>query len=237
MYQSKNIAGRIFPLALVILLAACSPAAPAQTTPTVDANMIYTAAAQTVQAQLTQSAALTPSATATQEATATLSIPTADSSLPTLALPGSSTQSSTVQPIATLTPIGLTTQSVNPPASAKVFQWISNDPADGTVINAGTKFDIVWTVKNTGTTAWNTSYSYAYFSGDKYFDHLRYNLKDTVNAGATVKVIVDATAPTKSGTYYTWWKMVNDQGQNIGDMDLKITVVQPGETPTVTATP
>ncbi len=240
----KSIAGRIFLLATVLALSACKPAPAAETTPTVDPNMIYTAAAKTVEAQFTKEALANP--TDTEASTETLSAPTADMNLPTQPGPGSQDTtpapagtSALPQPLFTLTPI-TTQSSVKPPVAAKSFQWVSNDPADGTIIVAGTKFDIVWTVKNVGTTAWTTAYSYGYFSGDKFFEHLRYNIKSSVASGSETKVIVDAVAPSKSGTYYTWWKMINDQGQNIGDMDLKIVVVQEGETPkapTATATP
>jgi hypothetical protein len=240
MYLKKSIAGGLLLLAVVLTLSACSSANAAQTTPTVDPNMIYTAAAKTVQAQLTKESLAKP--TETQTPTETLSAPTADMSLPTLA--GPSSQDTPVPgataPIApSLTPLA-TQVGAKPPTAPKSFQWVANDPPDGTTIIAGTKFDIAWKVKNVGTTPWTTGYTYGYFSGDKYFEHTKYNLKASVPPGGEVSVLVDAVAPSASGTYYTWWKMINDQGQNIGDMDLKIVVVQPGETPkapTATATP
>lgn len=230
-------------LATVVALAACNPAPAAQTTPTVDPNMIYTAAAKTVQVQLTQDAALTPSATATEEATATLSVPTADTNLPTLAGPGSTTQqpaagAATATPLFTIGPVA-TQQGAKPPSSApKGYQWISNDPADGTAFETGQKFDIVWTVKNTGTTTWTTDYVYKYIYNDKFSEKLSYKLKADVKAGETVDLIVDAVAPSTPGTYKTWWKLYDPQGVAIGDMDLSIVVVKPGTTPTPpTATP
>lgn len=242
MYLLKPTAGKIALLLLAIALglAACSPKAPATPeSPTVDPNTIYTAAAQTVEARITQQAAM---ATATPEPTATEAIPTADLSLPTMALPGSEgTQEIPGQPqaVASLTPlapIAPTQSNAVAAAPSKGFQWISNDPADGTIMVAGTKFDIAWRVKNTGTATWTTKYSYAYFSGDKFFESTRYNLKADVKPGEEVTVRVDATVPSKSGTYYTWWKLINDQGQNIGDMDVRIVSVQANETPKPTAT-
>jgi hypothetical protein len=242
MYLSKKIAGQMFLLlAGMLLLAACSPATPAS--PTIDANMIYTAAAQTVQAQMTQEAALNPSPTATLEPTATEAIPTANTNLPTLpgvGTPGAGLPTQALPGVPTLTPMGAVPATAMPAAS-RGFQWVSNDPADDSVVEAGSKFDIAWTIKNAGTTTWTTSYTYSYFSGNKFFEKTRYNLKAEVKPGEEVTVLVDAVAPSKSGSYYTWWKLTNDQGQNIGDMDLRITVVKPGETAaptaTVTATP
>ena len=246
MYLLKNLAGRtLFVLVLISMLAACNPASAGQTTPTVDPNTIYTAAASTVQAQLTQNAALTPSATATEELTQTLAVPTADKTLPTRSLPGYQTQlapvtTQSVSPLASLTPFGgLATQSGSkPPIAQRVFQWLSNDPTDGTIIEAGTRFDIIWKVKNIGTTPWTTNYVYEHFLNAKFFEKTSYKLKNEVKPGAETTIVVDAMAPSTTGRYSTWWKLKNEQGQNIGDMTLDIVVVQPGETAQpATATP
>ncbi len=238
MYTPKTKAGTaLLFLVLVSLLAACSPGQAAQTTPTMDPNMIYTAAAQTVQAQFTQNALLTPSATATQESTPTLAVPTIDTSLPTLPAPGSVTQAApgAVLPAVTLTPMTVV-QPTSAVPSRITAQWVKNDPADNTIVLAGTKFDIAWTIKNIGTTTWNTNYSYGYLSGAKYFERLTYNFRKEVKPGEEVTILVDAIAPSTSGSYYTWWKIKDDQGNNIGDVDLTITVVQPNETPKTTPT-
>lgn len=239
MYQHKTKAGAaLLILVMAGLLAACGAPA-AQPTSTMDPNLIYTAAAQTVQAQFTQAAALTPSPTATEAATATLAVPTIDTSLPTLPGPGSSTQASTsavAAPVVTLTPLGAALPTSAAAPSRVTAQWVKNDPPDGTIVLAGTKFDIAWTVKNSGTTTWNTKYSYGYLSGDKYFEKLVYSLPKEVKPGEEITILVDAIAPSKSGTYYTWWKIKDDLGNNIGDVDLTITVAQPNETPKTTAT-
>jgi hypothetical protein len=242
MYQPRpKAATALLILILVSLLTACNPPAAEQPTSTMDPNMIYTAAAQTVQAQFTQNAALTPSATATLESTATLTVPTFDTTLPTLPAVGSITQQATLAPgglppIVTLTPL-TNAQPTLPAANTRITaQWVKNDPPDGTIILAGTKFDIAWTIKNTGTTTWNTNYTYGYLSGAKYFEKLNYNFRKEVKPGEEVTILVDATAPSTSGSYYTWWKIKDDTGQNIGDVDLTITVVKANETPKTTQT-
>lgn len=237
MYQHKTKAGAALVLIIMAsLLAACGAPA-AQPTSTMDPNLIYTAAAQTVQAQFTQAAALTPSPTATEAATATLAVPTINTSLPTLPGPGSATQASTsaVAPIVTLTPMGAI-QPTKANVVAYTAQWVKNDPPDGAIILAGTKFDIAWTIKNTGTTTWNTNYSYGYLSGAKYFEKLTYNLRQEVKPGEEITILVDAIAPSTSGSYDTLWAILNDSGSAIGFVNLPIVVVQPNETPKVTAT-
>lgn len=240
MLRKQRGVGLIALIAGSLILTACGSAQATATTPTIDANMIYTSAAMTVAAQLTQNAALTPKPSNTPEATATQPIPTADTTLPTLPLPGAATLAPVSPGIPTLTPPA----AANPvqPGLPKGYQWISNDPADNTVFVAGTKFDIVWRVKNTGTTTWNTNYTFTHFSGSKFFEKVTYKLRGPVAPGEETSLIVDAIAPAKSGTYYTWWKLKDDMGGGVGDMDLTIIVVQPGETPaaataTVTPTP
>ncbi len=242
MYQLRTKGSTALLLIIVVsLLSACGPTQAAQPTSTLDPQMIYTAAAQTVQAQFTQAALLTPSPTATQEATATLAVPTIDTSLPTLPGPGSVTLAPTLaapgSAIVTLTLMANALPTTAPASNSRVTaQWVKNDPSDGAVILAGTKFDIAWTIKNTGTTTWNTNYTYGYLSGAKYFERLSYNFRKEVKPGEEVTILVDAVAPSTSGSYYTWWKIKDDQGNNIGDVDLTITVVQPNETPKTTPT-
>lgn len=123
-------------------------------------------------------------------------------------------------------------------AAADKATWVANDPPDNALVTTGAKFDITWTMKNSGTTAWNTKYSIRYFSGNIIMEHKQFDFRAAVNPGDTGNFIVDAIAPSKPGTYSVWWKMTNDLGQNFGDMSLTIKVVSPGTTAEAdTATP
>ena len=122
------------------------------------------------------------------------------------------------------------------PAADKAT-WISNDPPDSALVVTGAKFDITWQMKNSGTTTWTTKYVIRYFSGNIIMKHNEFHFRSDVAPGAIGNFIVDAEAPSKTGTYNTWWKMTNDLGQNFGDMSLTIVVVNEGETPAPTPTP
>ncbi|NPV57752.1 MAG: hypothetical protein HPY76_13940 [Anaerolineae bacterium] len=214
---------------LIIGLAACAPGGAAE--PTLDPNVIYTAAAQTVAAQLTNEAALNPTATFTPlPPTPTFTLVVEQTAFPTLPLPGT--------PVFTLAPLpGLATATPNLPTTPDKAQWIENYPPDGAQVVTNARFDIIWTVKNVGTTTWNTKYTVQFFSGKKLAEKTSYNFREETAPNNETRIIVDAVAPSTAGEYFSWWKLQNDQGVNFGDVDITIVVVKPGATDTPTKTP
>jgi len=230
MTMIQKSTGLLLLLAAVLLLAACRPAQALEPTP--DADMIRTAAVLTVEAELTEQALSNPTPTNTDTPTPE---PTATSDIPTLMPLSLETQSSenggptAAQPSATQAP---------PPASSVPDKatWISNIPADGAVLQPGQKFEIRWTVRNTGSTTWNTSYTIRFFSGNINTVKNTYNFRGETKPESTVELIVEAVAPTAPGEYYTWWKLTNDQGVNFGDVDLYIKV-EGAVVPTATSNP
>jgi hypothetical protein len=182
-------------LVLAGLLAACSGSPTAQ--PTVDANAIFTAAAQTVQAQLTVAAVANPTATLTPAPTevptllptvppeATIAVvpaeptvaggnPTA-AGIPTLSImltPGTT-------PVSLTTPLALAT--LPPIVTATTVQTttdrgevVDQDPDDNTTVGNNADFDMSWDVKNTGTSNWipgsgncTDGYYIAFAGGDR----------------------------------------------------------------------
>jgi hypothetical protein len=244
MYLLIKRIGGLCILASCLLISACGSAA--TQSPTLDPALIYTSAAQTVEAELTQTDVAGP-ATATITPfpliTDTPGVPTAilgnGAVLPTLPGPQTTDESTTGTPAA---PAPTLAQSAAPtlPKSqaADKATWIANDPPDSALVVTNAKFDITWTMKNSGTTTWNKKYTIRYFSGNIIMEHKTFNFRAVVNPGDNGTFIVDAIAPSKPGTYNVWWKMTNDLGQNFGDMSLTIKVVKPDTTPVAdTATP
>ncbi|MDZ4158238.1 MAG: hypothetical protein U1B80_00470, partial [Anaerolineaceae bacterium] len=93
--KNRNISW-VLCLVCLVSLTACGSPAPIE--PTLDPNAIYTQAAQTVAAQLTQTALVAPTATSTPEPTPTVPEPTPTfPPIPTLELP-----SSALTPVATV---------------------------------------------------------------------------------------------------------------------------------------
>jgi hypothetical protein len=229
MTMIRNSTGLSLLLAAVLLLAACSPTQAPEPTP--DADMIRTAAVMTVEAELTQQALLNPTSTSTNTPTPE---PTATVDIPTLVPLGQETQ--TTDGAGTVPSLATATQAP-PPASTAPDKaaWISNTPADGAVLLPGQRFEIKWTVKNIGTTTWNTSYSVRFFSGNINTVLNSYNFRGETKPDGTAELIVEAIAPSTPGDYFTWWKLTNDQGVNFGDVDLSIKVS--GTAPTATTSP
>ena len=240
----KRIGGLCI-LACCLFITACGSAA--TQSPTLDPALIYTSAAQTVEAELTMTDIAGGPSTATITPfpliTGTPGMPTAilgsGAVLPTLPGPQTTDVSTTGTPAVAAPTLKQATVATLPKSqAADKATWISNDPPDNALVYTDAKFDITWQMKNSGTTTWNKKYTIRYFSGNIIVEHKQYDFRAVVNPGDTGTFIVDAIAPSKAGTYSVWWKMTNDLGQNFGDMSLTIKVVKAGTTPKAdTATP
>ncbi len=221
MSSRKKIAGKIFTILLSLtILAACTGQSGE---PTPDANAIFTAAAETVAAQLSQTAAAKPTNTNTVQPTSTNTIvPTRSNQTITLpALPG---PGSTLPGLSTAQIPALSTATRQPVSTGDKCEWQRNDPADGAVFNPKDSFDLVYSLKNTGTSTWTTSYKLRYYVGDYFTDAREFNLKETVAPGQIGRAVADATAPSTAGTYKATFVLTNDQGVNFCVLDYTFTV-------------
>lgn len=105
--------------------------------------------------------------------------------------------------------------------------WQSQNPEDGTHIDAGAEFDITWYMLNTGTTTWTTDYSMRYFAGTNLMKPgkpTRYNLTKAVEPGETGDCSVDAVAPWEPGTYQMFVFLSNGNDENFSKVDITIVV-------------
>jgi len=208
---SKNKRG----LLVVVLIAAFILSACAAATPTEDPSVKITQIAATIQAEFTQNAALTPSATPTPEATAT---PTMEPPTPTLAI-------TEVSPTATVKP------PVNEQGNVEDKAVYVSDVTipDGTIVKAGSTVVKIWSIRNTGTTTWKTAYRLSYIDGVKDAKEAFYvHLPNEVKPDLSVSVSVTFTAPSNEGTYYSFWRLVNEDGIPFGQVvSMKIVVGNP----------
>jgi hypothetical protein len=220
--MNRFIAGWLA-VALVLVTSACSRA---ETTPTPRPEELYTQAAQTVQAGLTQTAMLQPTSAATQTPAPT------NTTTPTLAATTTSAVSPT-NPVAPTSPR---------PSVADKAEWVSQNPADGAVLAPGQEFTLTWTVKNIGTTTWNTKYQLRYYLANA---ALRFGASDIkfpkeVKPGESLDLTVNMKAPSAGGDYMTIWVLTNDQGVNFYTLTLSIKVsgaAAPTTTQTATSGP
>lgn len=211
MNLKKKLIGINTLLVFSMALTACGPTVtPA---PTVDVNMLFTQAAQTVVAQMTKNA---PTVTPTLAATNT--------PLPSKTPLGGAFP--TLPALATLPPLATSTsQAYNGPDKAL---YITQSPSDYTSVKTGQVFNIIWRLRNTGTTTWTTNYVYRFYSATSKLptNANGYNLPSSVPPNGEVELKVVATAPTSTGTYDTRWVLTNAEGTNFSNFDLTVNVVQ-----------
>lgn len=233
MTRSISIFSTITIIAASLLLAACggTPAEEPAAEPTFDSSMLYTAAAKTVSADMTEQAQNSPTETPRPSATAQVIQPTA---LPTLApaagaatddpnaplpgLPAVNTPAGALPAQNTpAAPVLLVTPTLAAEAPKDKATWAGQNPDDYTVVKSGASFEMIWSLLNTGVTTWTTDYSYQYWGGSEgctlYSPSKTYYLTTPVPPGGKVRIKVPMTAPMGKGTCQQRWVMVNADGQ------------------------
>jgi len=184
----RNIVLLIF-MVLFLFLTGCG----GDDEPPFDINAAYTAAAETIGAQLTLQALEQPPAT------------------PTFTLPPATpTPTNTlVAHTATYTP---TTASA-PPAlptfsQCDVADFIDDITIpDGTEMAPGTVFTKTWKIKNIGTCTWNANYRIIFYFGEPMSIGQSFPLTtEEIENGEFLNVSINMTAPLAAGEYFSHWR-------------------------------
>jgi len=201
---------------VVILMAAALTACGSGSTPvpTTDVGAIFTFAASTMNAQLNdqgtqtaQAASPTPLVTFTPLPTfpvIPLSTPFSVGTASGAALPTTSTGGSTIGSTA----VGCDNST-----------YLSETPPnDGTQFTAGDTFKKGWGLKNSGTCAWNSGYSFVFITGDQMGgkDIVLSKSADFTDPGNSNTFIVPLQAPATAGEYKGYWQMKNATGTAFG---------------------
>jgi hypothetical protein len=149
----------------------------------------FTAAAQTVEVELT-GAALTQAAGGSTATNTPLAV--------------TATLTSTLAP--TITP--------PPPTATQICdlaQYITDvNVPDGTVFAPDATFTKTWRLKNIGVCAW-TGYSLVFDNGDS-MGGLSPTAIGTVNPGQEIDISIGLTAPASNGSYRGYWRLRNASG-------------------------
>ncbi len=201
------------------LLGACKPAPTPE--PTLDPNVIFTQAAETVAAQLTRTALSLPTATNTLQPTPTFTA--------TVQLPTATTDATTTN----LTPASTTVSGSTPNPNKMAFVTDVTIP-DGQVIPPGAKFVKTWRLKNTGTTTWTANYRVRLWAGNSYGSPTSFLLGQEVKPNAEVDISVEFTAPNQTGEYIAHWILSDDKEANFGNTFYVNFVVGVPASPTAT---
>jgi hypothetical protein len=192
MTNSSRLLSTILFLALV--LSACN--LPASTQEPEGPGAVLTAAAQTVEANLTQLAV---------QNTPTVSV-----------------QLTSTPVLVTVTPAVASPTAGSPTSGAPAATGTSDcDDADfvtdvtipdGTVLDQGESFTKTWRLKNAGTCSWTPSYAVVFSNGDSMNGPASQALTANVNPGQTIDISVNLKAPSTSGNYTGYWKLRNAAG-------------------------
>ena len=161
-----------------------------------EADVLYTAAAQTVSAQMTQVAQPPP--------TSSGSTPGVPTSVPTFPVP----------PTSTLPSLPSNTATSVPPTATQVpcdrIKFVKDVTyPDNTEVPAGTAFIKTWRLQNDGSCTWNTGYALVFTGGDAMGAPASAPLTSFVNPGQTIDVSVSLVAPADGGTYRGDYKLRN----------------------------
>lgn len=178
---------------VAVFLSACNLGVSVTPDAAATLNPLYTAAAQTLEAMVTEQASATPVSVV---ATST-PFPTATS---ILAFP-------TLTPY--LSPVPVTR------CDAAAFVKDVTIP-DGSNLNPGKSFSKTWRLQNIGTCSWNSSYALIFVNGDGMSAPSVVGLPGNVRPGETVDITVNLVSPSKKGHYRSYWKLRNASGVLFG---------------------
>ncbi len=116
------------------------------------------------------------------------------------------------------TAIPSATRSVTPvPVPCNRAEFVKDvSIPDGTVVNAGSKFNKVWRLRNSGGCAWTKSYALSFVKGDQMSGASPQSLGVSVPPGQTVDVGVELKAPSNVGAYTGEWMLRDSYGAVFG---------------------
>ncbi len=209
---------------MITVIILCGFSACAHVPQTTKANL-YTEAAGTVVAQLTETAAAIP--------------PTATEVIPTETLTPVPTQLQIVLPTAAqeAQPAPTATASVVNPYQV---EFVSAEPSPNQ-FTPGQAFTLTWCLKNIGTATWSGKYTFAFNNkGVQLANQSSYPINTVVAPGETLTISMPATAPADFGTYQTEWVFSTPEGVKFYYVYYNVIVGEKTfitSEPTTTATP
>ncbi|GAB4481481.1 MAG: hypothetical protein OHK0031_03400 [Anaerolineales bacterium] len=222
-----------------LLISACSLGQTPAATPTPqDISAVYTVAAETARAQLTEIASLStptlpPTATSAPTQAPLLQVTAEASPTLSLVLEASPTPSGLTAASPTLA-IGLPALTAIPsvtPASqgggttsgpvCKNSAFIADVTIpDGTVLKPGDQFYKTWRMQNTGTCTWDDGFSFLPWAGPAELTRDSYRIKldasKFVKSGDIIEITLLLQAPSKPGEYVAHYAWFDDVGKPFG---------------------
>ena len=176
-----------------LMLAGCNSSGNRQ--PGNSPGVIFTAAAQTVEAQLTQGAPAPTNSLAT-------SLPSA-----------SPAPAETASPLGTDTPVQTAAITAGPTQPCDAAKFITDVTIpDHTKLTGGESFTKTWRFVNIGSCTWDPSYTLVFDAGDLIGGPASLPLPGTITPGQQVDISVTLQAPATAGSYRGYWRLRNPSG-------------------------
>ena len=193
--------------------------------PTDDISVLYTAAAETIFVEMTQTELAKPTETP---------VPPTETPVPTETFTATSVPTSTtayvyvpvVYPTSTPGTVTATSTATNATAVNYACSITSKNIADNTEFAPNEEFDATWTIKNTGSLDWEADQiDYRYVSGTQtYKFNSVYDFPASVKTGDSITIIVDMVAPSSEASYETFWGVFYSS-TNFCTLPMRIKVV------------
>jgi len=203
-----------------ILLASCGGGNVPEATPTQSVSQIQTFAVATFASDLTMTAIAAPTNTPAAPPT----------------LPSTQTAATTVGAIPFGTAAATSGSGVAATASCYGLTFVSDVTVpDNTQMDPGEAFTKTWKVQNSGSCAWDAGFKFQNTGGEA-MGATAFTLPSSVAAGTTYDISVPMTAPSKTGTLRSNWRMSNANGQYFGDEVFVVIVVGNASAPSATNT-
>lgn len=208
-----------------LTLSACGPSSESLT-PTMDATLIYTQAAQTVAAQFTKTSAAQTAAAPTLTNTPAPAPTTAETFTPVLSevegtlatLPIFTLPAGTFQLTPTFSVLPIQATPTGPLCDNSVYVRDIGTP-DGTVLKPGAAFPKGWLIRNIGICNWGVGYHLVRVGGNTDFGGATFAIRsasDIVLSGATAEISLNLIAPKTPGMYEARYQMYTNLDMPFG---------------------
>lgn len=200
-----------------LTLSACGPSSESLT-PTMDATLIYTQAAQTVAAQFTQTSAAQTAAAPTMTNTPAPTPTSLETSTPFATSPIFTLPAGTFQLTPTFSILPIQATPTGPLCDNSVYVRDIGTP-DGTVLKPGAAFPKGWLIRNIGICNWGVGYHLVRVGGNTDFGGATFAIRsasDIVLSGATAEISLNLIAPKTPGMYEARYQMYTNLDMPFG---------------------
>ncbi|HEX6304778.1 MAG TPA: NBR1-Ig-like domain-containing protein [Anaerolineales bacterium] len=209
-----------FSVVMVFIAAmACGILQPAQ--PSIpDTGALYTQAAQTVIAQITEAAPVATMTSISVSATNT-AVPPSNTPEPTATpteVPTGTPTASQVPPTNTPVPTNTPTRTPTPTPIPCLWAKFVDDVTveEDTIFTSNAIFTKIWLVRNMGTCTWNDEFDLVFDGGDRMGPKVFDFPDGRVRPGESVEISAELTAPDDEGRQRSFWMLKSDRGDVFG---------------------